>query len=549
MAIDATSWTAIENGAYFRQLGTMITGFAGGRTDPAAVVTSFEGMKNGLDEIVSELTTNYSENFAKKIFLFSQKDDYETLKRRTDSAKDGFNTLYLLLGKTNVDKIVPPIKVDVGYEGVRKKEEELEKLIEDRDVLNADLKAKKKELSDKRSVLNKTFKPAEKKKLKDEVASLSKEIADIEKKIKDSEKKIKDMEKEVGDMRKAMKQAASEQNAARATAGTAHTLDPAVNARLQYSNLVKCIEVGLKTLKDLQKQLGTVKMKDDTKGKAFDTGAIVDKSVLKAFGLRSDSAGTQDMLKAMLKKRLDEVRRYIVKLSDELEESFNEVSSKVKKLKDDLGIDFYKTTILKNREKEYDKYNEFIIKSLNEIEALLKSDDPNPVVNLMPKGERAFIREVDESADNFKKIFERYKDMIRARYAFADVLNKCYVFDANMGIDHKAVENGNLEKLRYGGYGVTKVHLEQLPLCLPVAKGEEHLVSQYRHMGSSKPYIVIDKHGNIVGDDKDGPYVKNGDWLCINRDISDEQKGLREVEKVLQASLKAGKWVKLADIK
>lgn len=536
MAIDATSWTAIENGAYFRQLGTMITGFAGGRTDPAEVVTFFEGMKNGLDEIVSELTDNYSKNFAKKFFLFSKKDDYETLKRRTDSAKDGFNTLYLLLGKTNVDKIVPPIKVDVGYEGVRKKEEELEKLIEDRDVLNADLKAKKKELSDKRSVLNKTFKPAEKKKLKDEVASLSKEIADIEKKIKDSEKKIKDMEKEVGDMRKAMKQAAREQNAARASA-----VDPAVNARLQYSNLVKCIEVGLAKLKDLQKQLGTVKMKDDTKGKAFDAGAVVDKSVLKAFGLRSDSAGTQDMLKAMLKKRLDEVRRYIVKLSDELEESFNEVSSKVKKLKADLGIDFYKTTILENREKEYDKYNEFIIKSLNEIEALLKSDDPNPVVNLMPKGERAFIREVDESADNFKKIFERYKDMIRARYAFADVLNKCYVFDANMGIDHKAVKNGKLTK-ELRSYA-TRVNLKQLPLCLPVAKGEEHLVSQYRHWGGSKPYIVIDKDGNIIEE----PNEAGSD--CINKEKLNEKTAMEQVEKVLQASLKAGKWVKLADIK
>ena len=543
MAIDATSWTAIENGAYFRQLGTMITGFAGGRTDPAEVVTFFEGMKNGLDEIVSELTDNYSKNFAKNFFLFSKKDDYETLKRRTDSAKDGFNTLYLLLGKTNVDKIVPPIKVDVGYEGVRKKEEELEKLIEDRDVLNADLKAKKKELSDKRSVLNKTFKPAEKKKLKDEVASLSEEIADIEKKIKDSEKEIKDMEKDVGDMRKAMKQAAREQNAARASA-----VDPAVNARLQYSNLVKCIEVGLAKLKDLQKQLGTVKMKDDTKGKAFDTGAVVDKSVLKVFGLRGDSPVTLEMLKA----KLQEAKDRIATLKDEVESGLESVIRSLDLFWDNYRVNLYDATWT-NWEKKCRDYIRSLIDLSNKISRLIKKPPTGgvPDPELMFCNGSKFIKQVEEPGEHFKSNIRWYKNKVKSMFKFAEPLETLYVFDNNMGINHENVKNGEVTKQlkRDSGYG-HRVRVSKLPNCLEIACGLSKLKSQYNHLLSEKPFIVIDKDGNRVGDgDKNDPHVKNGKWLCINREIRNEEKGLREVEKVLQASLKAGEWVKLADIK
>lgn len=534
MAIDATSWTAIENGAYFRQLGTMITGFAGGRTDPAEVVTFFEGMKNGLDEIVSELTDNYSKNFAKKFFLFSKKDDYETLKRRTDSAKDGFNTLYLLLGKTNVDKIVPPIKVDVGYEGVRKKEEELEKLIEDRDVLNADLKAKKKELSDKRSVLNKTFKPAEKKKLKDEVASLSKEIADIEKKIKDSEKKIKDMEKEVGDMRKAMKQAAREQNAARASA-----VDPAVNARLQYSNLVKCIEVGLAKLKDLQKQLGTVKMKDDTKGKAFDAGAVVDKSVLKVFGLRGDSPVTLEMLK----EKLIGIKDYVVGLRDELADGVRELNRDIDYLIRDYGLDCRDPGITKfqEREKEYERYKGVLTQWFKSVDALIASPSTDVSPEWMTRNGKEFKRKIEAPAENFKKLISTYKELVKKRADFAKSLENLYVLDSNMfndRNDYNQVINGRIPPtLKKNSKYKDKILVESAQSCLPIAGEVSSLARQYNHSGfSTGPwYIIIDKNGNMIK----GPNVAGEKY--INKS-SDEARAIEEVEKVLRNSFKAGEW-------
>lgn len=541
MAIDATSWTAIENGAYFRQLGTMITGFAGGRTDPAAVVTFFERMKNGLDEIVSELTDNYSKNFAKKFFLFSKKDDYETLKRRTDSAKDGFNTLYLLLGKTNVDKIVPPIKVDVGYEGVRKKEEELEKLIEDRDVLNADLKAKKKELSDKRSVLNKTFKPAEKKKLKDEVASLSKEIADIEKKIKDSEKKIKDMEKEVGDMRKAMKQAAREQNAARASA-----VDPAVNARLQYSNLVKCIEVGLAKLKDLQKQLGTVKMKDDTKGKAFDAGKITDKSVLKAFGLRGDSPVTLEMLRA----KLLGLKEYVVGLRDELAVGVRELNGDIDKLIDDYGLDCRDPEITKfqERKKEYDDYKGVLTQWFKSVDALIASPSTDVSPEWMTRNGKKFKKEIEERANYFKDRISVYKDLVKKRADFAKLLADLYVLDSNMfdnRNDYKQVINGRIPPaLKRNSKYKDKILVESAQSCLPIAAGLYSLKQQCDHGFFSRGpwYIVIDKDGKMIK----GPNVVGKQYI---NESGNKAESVKEVEKVLQNSFKAGEWVKLANIK
>lgn len=541
MAIDATSWTAIENGAYFRQLGTMITGFAGGRTDPAEVVTFFEGMKNGLDEIVSELTDNYSKNFAKNFFLFSKKDDYETLKRRTDSAKDGFNILYLLLGKTNVDKIVPPIKVDVGYEGVRKKEEELEKLIEDRDVLNADLKAKKKELSDKRSVLNKTFKPAEKKKLKDEVASLSEEIADIEKKIKDSEKEIKDMEKDVGDMRKAMKQAAREQNAARASA-----VDPAVNARLQYSNLVKCIEVGLAKLKDLQKQLGTVKMKDDTKGKAFDAGKITDKSVLKAFGLRGDSPVTLEMLRA----KLLGLKEYVVGLRDELADGVRELNRDIDYLIRDYGLDCRDPGITKfqERKKEYDDYKGVLTQWFKSVDALIASPSTDASPEWMTRNGKKFKKEIEERANYFKGRISAYKELVKKRADFAKLLENLYVFDCNMfnnKENYKKVKSGIIpEELKKNNGNANKILVSRAQECLPIAGEVLSLARQYDHSGfSTGPwYIIIDKNGNMI----EGPNVAGKRY--INKSTN-EANAIKEVTDVLVASLKAGEWVKLADIR
>jgi len=498
-------------------------------------------MKNGLDEIVSELTDNYSKNFAKKFFLFSKKDDYETLKRRTDSAKDGFNTLYLLLGKTNVDKIVPPIKVDVGYEGVRKKEEELEKLIEDRDVLNADLKAKKKELSDKRSVLNKTFKPAEKKKLKDEVASLSKEIADIEKKIKDSEKKIKDMEKEVGDMRKAMKQAAREQNAARASA-----VDPAVNARLQYSNLVKCIEVGLAKLKDLQKQLGTVKMKDDTKGKAFDAGKITDKSVLKAFGLRGDSPVTLEMLK----EKLIGIKDYVVGLRDELAVGVRELNGDIDKLIDDYGLDCRDPGIteFQERKKEYERYKGVLTQWFKSVDALIASPSTDVSPEWMTRNGKKFKKEIEERANYFKDRISDYKDLVKKRADFAKSLENLYVFDCNMFDDindYNQVINGRIPPaLRMNSKYKDKILVESAQSCLPIATGLYSLRQQcvYGFFSMGPWYIIIDKNGNMI----EGPNVAGKRY--INKSTN-EANAIKEVTDVLVASLKAGEWVKLANIK
>lgn len=539
MAIDQRVWLAIRKGEYFTRQRRNFMSVATGHADPSVVVTTFQGMTEEYGEIVSELEGYYSENFASKFFLFSKKDDYDNLVDLTNKAKNGFNTLYLLVSKTDADKIVPPIKVDVGYEDVKKKEEELEGLREDCDALRAELKAKKKQLSDKRSALNKTFKPAEKNKLKNEIGALQQEISDIERRIKDSEKKISDMEKEVAQMRRDMNKAASEQTEARMVTGNAGNLTPEVNARLQYSNLVKCLEEGLAKLADLQRKLGTVKMKDDTKGKAFDAGAVVDKSVPKYLGLGVDDPHALEMLKG----KLQETKDRIATLKDEVESGLESVIRSLDMLCTNYGTDFYDSRWT-GWEKKCREYTRRLVAFSNKVSRLIKNPTDVTDPELMFCSGSKFKKEVEEPGKELKGNILWYKNKLKKMFTFANSLEKLYVLDRNMFTnrdrDYKNVKNGVVTDQLKNDFGdAAHTTVSGLPNCLEIACGRSRLESQYDHKSvrSLGPYyIVIDKNGEMI----EGPNVADNKKY-INRS-SDEAKAIKEVTDVLEASLKAGEW-------